>query len=470
MEKWRLKLQLIPVVFLSVMVLNLNAQNLLVNPDAETGDTQGWVDVNDAWSAAADITPHGGDYFFWPARLDIAYTEIYQDVDVSSYASQIDAGNLWYDLSGWLANWDQYPHDRATLALEALNGNQEQLLYVSRDHRSPVWTFYELEGQIPAHTRTLRVHLIATRFVGSDNDGYFDDLSLSVNNTAPSVYVTVSAENGLTELPADGTLQLFAATTGGTDGGYNWSSSFEAVATVDTNGLVTAHQAGKFTIQASGKNTGKTGFIELTAYNPEDIVFVTPQTGIQWPAGSVQEVTWHVKGNLSSGTLFFSTTGGSNWMEIASIDSVAGGRFFWTLPDSDKSLNSCYLKMAWDGGESVSSVFSIIPNTTAIKDKAYRNRPGTFQLLTNYPNPFGESHTYQGNANTTIRYQLSATNRVRLTVYNAFGQKVAVLVKGQQAPGRYQVNFNAAGLASGVYFYSLQAGAFKQTRKMIYLR
>ena len=448
------------------LAFSLHAQNLLINPDAETGNTQGWVDPDDAWSAAHPIAPHGGDYFFWPARKAIPYTEMYQNVDMSSYAASIDAGDAWFDLNGWLANWDQYPHDRATLALEALNTNGEQLLYVSRDHRSPIWTFYQMEGQIPAGTRTLRVHLIATRFVGSDNDGYFDDLFLGVNTTAPSVYVTISAENNHTEIPVDSTLQLTAETIGATDNGYVWSSSFEAIATVDTLGLVTAHRAGKFTIQATGKNTGKTGFIELTAYNPEDIIFQSPRSETQWPAGSTQEITWEVKGTIHSAALYYSLTGGSDWTEIATIDSVESGHFFWTLPDTNATLNTCYLKMTWSGGEAVSSKFSIVPNVTAVHESVNGLLPSNCQLYANYPNPF--------NPSTTIRYRIGLNNgaaqHVSLIVYDGFGRVVRALVNETQRAGNYEVRFNAGNLASGVYFVRLRVGAFTQIRKMIYMR
>lgn len=211
-------------------------ENLLINPDAETGDTQGWIDLDDAWSADDVITPHGGDYFFWPARLDIPYTQMYQDIDVSEYAPDIDSGNAYLHLSGWLANWDQYPHDRATLAIEALNASGQQLLYLSRYHRSPVWTYYQIESQIPIGSRTLRVLLIATRYVGSDNDGYFDDLCMEVNTNAPDVFVTITPEGEVPEVAVDSALQLYATTIGGFDSTYIWSSSFEAVATVDDSG------------------------------------------------------------------------------------------------------------------------------------------------------------------------------------------------------------------------------------------
>ncbi len=454
--------RLVSFLILFIFVFSLNAQNLLVNPDAETGDTQGWVDPDNAWSAANDITPHGGNYFFWPAKLDLSYTEMYQDVDLSAYISDIDAGNAWFNLTGWLANWDQYPHDRATLALEGLNSDGQQLFYVSRDHRSPVWTQYQLEGNIPAGTRTFRVHLIATRFVGSDNDGYFDDLSLTVNNIAPSVSVSVSSENDATELPVDGTLQLTAQTIGGTDSGYNWSSSFEAVATVDTNGLVTAHQAGRFSIQATGKNSGKTGFIELTAFSPEDIVFQSPGRDMELTAGSAWEVTWEVKGSISTANLSYSLNGGSDWNDIAEIDSIASGHYFWMVPDTNATLNDCYLKMQWDGGESVSSKFSVVPNATAIEGNAEVKVPAILELLPNYPNPF--------NPVTHIKFNVVKSAQITISILNSTGQQVAVLLEAYKSPGQYEVSWNAAGFSSGLYFVRLSANGKNYVRKAILIK
>lgn len=456
----------IGIIFIFLLLsFSVNAQNLLVNPGAESGDTQGWVDPDNVWGAANEITPHEGDYFFWPSRQAIAYTEMYQDVDMSSYVTSIDNGSAWFNLSGWLANWDQYPHDRATLAIEALDAKNQQLLYLSKDHRSPVWTQYQIETKIPEGTRTLRVHLIATRFVGSDNDGYFDDLSLTVSTTAPTVYVNVFSDNNEIELPVGGSLQLDAQTTGASDTAYVWTSSFEAVATV-VKGLVTASQSGRFTIQATGKNSDKTGYIELTAYNPDDIVFQTPQTDAQWQSGSTQEVTWEVKGSVSSGTLFYSFTGGSDWIEIAPIDTLISGHYFWSIPDTTQVVNNCFVKIDWGSGSSVSSKFAIVPVITAIGKENRVHIPAMDRLYPNYPNPF--------NPSTVIRYKVSAVNGtsqfVSLNVYDAYGQRVRALVYGRQSAGIHQVRFDASGLASGIYYYRLQTSGSNQIRKMILLR
>ena len=85
-----------------------------------------------------------------------------------------------------------------------------------------------------------------------------------------------------------------------------------------------------------------------------------------------------------------------------------------------------------------------------------------FMLYQNYPNPF--------NPNTSIKYQVVKAGDVELTVYNMLGKKIAVLVSGRQSAGEYRVSWNAAGFPSGVYFYSIKAGTYKKTKKMILIR
>jgi hypothetical protein len=85
-----------------------------------------------------------------------------------------------------------------------------------------------------------------------------------------------------------------------------------------------------------------------------------------------------------------------------------------------------------------------------------------FELTQNYPNPF--------NPSTTIRYGLPNRSNVMLTVYNVLGQQVAALANGNEEAGYHDVRFDASGLASGVYFYRLQAGSFVQSKRLIVLR
>ncbi len=88
--------------------------------------------------------------------------------------------------------------------------------------------------------------------------------------------------------------------------------------------------------------------------------------------------------------------------------------------------------------------------------------PARYSLGQNYPNPF--------NPTTTIQYALPHRSQVTLTVYNNLGQQVASLVNGDIGAGYHAVQFDGRNLASGVYFYRLQAGSFANTKKLLLVR
>ena len=85
-----------------------------------------------------------------------------------------------------------------------------------------------------------------------------------------------------------------------------------------------------------------------------------------------------------------------------------------------------------------------------------------YTLLQNYPNPF--------NPSTKIKFSIPQKENVILKVYNILGKEVAVLVNKEMEAGEYDIEFGSDGLNSGVYFYTLEAGNFIQTKKMILMK
>jgi hypothetical protein len=88
--------------------------------------------------------------------------------------------------------------------------------------------------------------------------------------------------------------------------------------------------------------------------------------------------------------------------------------------------------------------------------------PKLFTLYQNYPNPF--------NPSTKIVFSLPRADYVTLKVYNILGQEVTTLVDEAKDAGTYRTSWDASGMASGVYFYRLQAGDFVDTKKLLLLK
>ena len=94
-------------------------------------------------------------------------------------------------------------------------------------------------------------------------------------------------------------------------------------------------------------------------------------------------------------------------------------------------------------------------------------KPNNFKLHQNYPNPF--------NPTTQIRYELPFSEYISIDIYNVNGHKIKSLIKDSQQAGAGLVSWDATNdlgqpVSAGMYIYSIQAGAFRMTKKMILLK
>jgi hypothetical protein len=129
-----------------------------------------------------------------------------------------------------------------------------------------------------------------------------------------------------------------------------------------------------------------------------------------------------------------------------------------------------YLRLVTNvNGNAKYSLANIISDNTTLAKKNFNKVnfmgskiPVTYALAQNYPNPF--------NPNTTIRYQIPQDGIVTLKIYDILGSEIATLVNEEKLAGKYEVNFNASSLASGVYIYKIQSGTFINSKKMILLK
>ncbi|HEY4643139.1 MAG TPA: S8 family serine peptidase, partial [Bacteroidota bacterium] len=221
------------------------------------------------------------------------------------------------------------------------------------------------------------------------------------------------------------------------------------------------------------------------AANPDNTYgwgLVNVVDALQYPTLSVDNIENRIElflaspGGIAPGspTLYFKRQGESTFtaqpMELTrSFQSTTRGLYAADIPVlSQSALIRFYVQVT----DSVSGP-TTIPVQAPLLTFAFNDGVGTllppviipaeFRLYQNFPNPF--------NQGTFIRYDLEEPRTVTLDVFNILGQRVATLVSGVfQAAGRYEVRLNDSNLASGVYFYTLQAGDLAQTRKMVLIR
>ena len=128
----------------------------------------------------------------------------------------------------------------------------------------------------------------------------------------------------------------------------------------------------------------------------------------------------------------------------------------WVLEIYDRSSGNSGILDAW-------GIELVFEQPTSVPDEQEENIiPDNFELSQNYPNPF--------NPVTTIQYSIPQRSNVTLKVYDMLGNEIAILVSEEKDRGAYSINFDASGLASGIYLYRIQAGSFVETKKMILLR
>ena len=125
-----------------------------------------------------------------------------------------------------------------------------------------------------------------------------------------------------------------------------------------------------------------------------------------------------------------------------------------------KGSNTIQLELSW--GWMDLDYLAVPRSLTTAVENTIVSLPANFSLEQNYPNPF--------NPATEISFQLPAIGQVTLKVYDLLGQEVAVLLNEIRQPGRYTVRWDGASSPSGVYFYTLCAGEYVSTKKMLLLR
>jgi hypothetical protein len=195
---------------------------------------------------------------------------------------------------------------------------------------------------------------------------------------------------------------------------------------------------------------------------------------------------WNLIGGLSSALATTSITSnppavvtskffGYNGSTYQISDTLTPGKGYWVKVNQTATLYLTASSSALPGADLSSARIQIVPTAglppapPEESSSSGSNRPETYALGQSYPNPF--------NPTARITYDLPADSRVSLKVYNLLGQVVATLSNGIEVAGYKSVEWNAAGFASGIYFYQIEATrisdpniSFTQVRKMMLMK
>jgi photosystem II stability/assembly factor-like uncharacterized protein len=288
-----------------------------------------------------------------------------------------------------------------------------------------------------------------------------------------------------------------------TNGGTNWSSVYTSVGNRDiafideNNGFLCCRYTFPYpppygTNYSEIRKTANSGLnwevlvsIQELSFGIYRVFFVNSNTGFyngfftpslartvnggySWNAGSYGAGNYKnyynfsfsntVTGWFIGDQIIKTTNAGLNWnvMSTPFGSSFKGIHFIDTLNGWMVSGGGLIIKTSTGGLSGINNITAGIPSE--------------FSLSQNYPNPF--------NPSTKIKFAIPLSKRVsegrgvytKLLVYDILGMEVAVLVNEQLRPGTYEVDWDASAFPSGVYFYSINSGSFKETKKMVLLK
>ncbi len=283
-------------------------------------------------------------------------------------------------------------------------------------------------------------------FAGTSGTGLY----LSTDNGSNWTAVNAGLTNLYVHSLAISGSNTFAGTHGGvflsTDNGSNWT----AVNTGLTNLYV-------YSLAISGSN--------IFAGTYGGGVFLSTDNGSNWTAVNtgLTNIDVHslaisgsnIFAGTSGGGVFLSTNNGSNWTAVNT--GLTNTEVYSLAVSGSIMFAGTQSKGVWS--RPLSQMVDVKDDNNLL--------PNKFTLEQNYPNPF--------NPSTVIRYQLSATGKVSLRIYNALGQEVRTLIDQNETAGSKFVIWDGKDnqgkrVSDGVYIYCLQAGKLKQAKKCLLLK
>lgn len=193
-----------------------------------------------------------------------------------------------------------------------------------------------------------------------------------------------------------------------------------------------------------------------------ELNLIFPNGGEYWLTGTSEAIVWSSE-KVDDVKIELSIDNGASWNTI--VDSMAStGIYSWTV-NSPIYSDECLIKVSklsnpgfYDESDTVFTI-DIVQSVELLSDKGI---PDEFMLFQNFPNPF--------NPTTTIHFAIPQNCFVELKIYDVLGREVSTLISEFKEPGYYNYNLNAEELSSGIYFYTINAGVFAETKKMLLLK
>lgn len=225
----------------------------------------------------------------------------------------------------------------------------------------------------------------------------------------------------------------------------------------DVSGLAGPAQSAKLRLFVTDASSDG-GAVYVVSNNYLGTSTAWTQTGLNWNnAPAISGTALSSVGAVAVG----------NWVEFNVTSAITGnGTYSFGLKNNSSDVVQYNTKEATNKPELViQGVFTTLASTA---DREIVEElpllPEDFGLYQNYPNPF--------NPETRIEFDLPQTSAVRLTIYNVLGREVVRLVDEERPAGRHSLVWNSrdengARVSSGIYFYSLQAGEFRASKKML---
>jgi subtilisin family serine protease len=295
-------------------------------------------------------------------------------------------------------------------------------------------------SRVYAAAGSYTVTLTATNAAGSDGETKTGYITVT---SGGGTWVTITSDN-------------FEAGMGNyTDGGADMSRY---------TGTTHSHQGAASADVQDNSGTSSSFYHTTTrnvsTYTDMDVSFwfkmVSVEVGENFYVEYYNGTAWQIVGNFVRGTPYLNTTFYNVTVTIpkATYTYPTNARLRFRCDASDNNDDVYIDEIVWRG----------LSGSEAVMDKAdgVASLPQLFEMGQNHPNPF--------NPRTTIEFSLPTSERVMLRVFDLRGRQVDLLADGVFPAGRHEVVWAPQGIASGVYYYKLQAGRYEQTRQMTLLK